>query len=516
MHYDPSMLNIGNAWQLLVDDLPIESVENVERRWHSPEKCAESPLIQKDRPWEAMPYFTTNTWQVLRDPADGLFKCWYVDWQLPQQEEASVMGGSRFNILYAESEDGLAWNKPELDVCAVDGRRTNICIPNAYNMGIVLDPHEEDPNRRFKAVYTGFRPDADDVAEVVAATSGDGVHWRVCPEAPVLGRSGSRLDDVIILHYDPYARIFVMNTRHYDMYAVARNLNSPVVGGFTPPYYPADWRRMNKRRIWQAESADLIHWGEPYPVATPEDGFDGLDETFYGLCQYPVGGIHLGFLTTFHYTVNTMDVRLMGSRNGKTWKHLNKGQPFIAPSGGGAWDAHLVTLPSKPIEMGDELYVYHGGAKNHHDWYFAARREGLDVPEGRDPGEVGYGLGLAKLRRDGFASIEANAVRRGIFITRPLISGGTRLVVNAKCRAGGSIAAEIVDANDEVVPGFGKEACDVFTGDATRHTFSWGGKAAVPVGETSRASYPQAEFGRMRKVRFYMDNAALYGFGFEE
>jgi hypothetical protein len=269
---------------------------------------------------------------------------------------------------------------------------------------------------------------------------------------------------------------------------------------------------MNKRRVWQAESADCVHWGEPYPVLTPEDGEDDLDETFYGLCQYPAGGATIGFLNTFHYTSNTMNVRLVHSRDGKNWRHLNKRRPFLAPSGVDAWDACMVTVPSKPIVRGDELWVYHGGARNHHDWYFAGRREGLDAPEVHDPDAVGYCLGLAKLRRDGFASLDAGPVRRGIVVTRPLISPGTRLVVNARCASGGSIAAEVVNAHDQVVPGFARADCDVFTGDAVSHTFTWRGRASIPVESTDRAPYPHAENGRLRKIRFYMDKAELYSF----
>ena len=151
-------------------------------------------------------------------------------------------------------------------------------------------------------------------------------------------------------------RIFVMNTRHYDMYAVARNLKNPVVGQWCPPYYPLDWSRINKRRVWQTESADFVHWGELYPVLSPEDGLDDLDECFYGLCQCPIGSVTLGFLNIYNYVPNTMRVRLVYSRNGKIWEHINKRQPFLMPGGEGKWDQYMVTIPSKPIEVGDELY----------------------------------------------------------------------------------------------------------------------------------------------------------------
>jgi len=510
--FDATMLDVGREKQVLVDDLVIESAENVCRTWHHPVRSG-GPVLRKDQPWEHKTYFSCNTWQVIRDPKDGLFKCWYVDWRKPDiGPDDPAVGNSTIHILYAESEDGIEWRKPPLGIEKIDGLDTNVVIPNAYNLGLVLDPHEQDERRRFKGAYTQFLPGSHDVAEILAASSGDGIHWQPYEERPVMGRSGSRLDDVIILHYDPFGRLFVMNTRHYDMYAVARNLKSPVVGHWCPPYYPLDWRRVNKRRVWQCESADMIHWTEPYPVLEIQDGVDDLDECFYGLCQFPMGGVKIGFLNIYYYVPNTMCVRLVYSRNGKTWEHLNKRQPFLQPEGEGTWDAYMVTIPSPPIEVGDELYVYHGGSRNHHDWWITGAREGLDVPEATDLDEVEYALGLAKLRLDGFASLDAGPARPGILITRTLISDGTALVVNARCLSGGSIAAEIVDVNDEVVEGFSRGECDVFTGDDVRHTFSWGGRSEIPVGSTARADYPEPERERFRKIRFYMEKAELYSF----
>ena len=512
MIHDATMLNVGLAKQVFVDDLVIESAENVCRTWHQPVRVGESPVLHKDQPWEHIAYFSCNTWQVIRDPRDGLFKCWYTDWDKPEvRPDDSAMGMSVFHILYAESEDGIHWRKPTLGILRVAGQDTNVVIPNAYNLGLVLDPHEEDESRRFKGLYTQYAP-GEEGATMAAATSGDGIHWTTTEQRPTLGRQGFRLDDVVILHYDPFGRLFVMNTRHYDMYAVARNLKNPTVGQWCPPYYPLDWRRVNKRRIWQSESSDLIHWTEPYPALTPEDGLDGLDECFYGLCQLPVGNVTLGFLNIYDYVPNTMCVRSVYSRNGKTWEHLNKRQPFLSPRGEGTWDAYMVTIPSKPVEVGDELYVFHGGSRNHHDWWITGAREGLTAPEATDMSQVEYALGLAKLRLDGFVSLDAGPARRGILVTRPLISGGTELVVNARCKEGGSIAAEIVDVHDEVFPGFSREECDAFSGDSVRHTVSWQGRTELPAVPTGRAAYPDPEMLRFRKIRFYMENAELYSF----
>jgi predicted GH43/DUF377 family glycosyl hydrolase len=157
--------------------------------------------------------------------------------------------------------------------------------------------------------------------------------------------------------------------RHYDI-CLAGESQEPVVEEWhLSPYYPLDWARANKRRVWQSESADLMHWSEPYSILTPEDGEDGLDETFYGFCQFPLGSVMMGFLPILDYVSNEMVARLVYSRDGRNWHHLNKRQPFLLPTGEGHWDAHMVTLSHGPIEVGDELFIYYGGAINHHDWW---------------------------------------------------------------------------------------------------------------------------------------------------
>ena len=191
MIYEPTMLDIGHSKQVFVDDLVIESVENVCRTWHQPTRV-ENPVIVRDRPWEQITYFTFNGSRVVRDPKDGIFKCVYQIWnrgKTPHDPPA-------FHLLYAESEDGLHWRKPELDVFQHDGRDTNIVIPNAYGMTYILDPHEEEAGRRFKAIYLSYLPQE----AVRVLLEGDGGHVRrpealerpagTAPDGPVRVQNG--------------------------------------------------------------------------------------------------------------------------------------------------------------------------------------------------------------------------------------------------------------------------------------------------------------------------------------
>ena len=520
MMFDASMLNVGSVRQHFFDDLLIESVENVERVVHAPQRDPASPVIKADRPWEHVLECTVSAVSVMRDPKDGLLKCWYIENNsnpqgLSSDEETNFEDPANMliRVCYAQSTDGIHWDKPGLGIHKHEGQDTNIILGgpeygSVYNMAPVLDPHESDPERRLKTLYTWWPVDLSGMQDV-AAYSGDGIHWTRFPEPPSFGTQGNRVDDVHKIMYDPLGRLFVMTSRHNDMYAGSLNLNNPRVGGFTLPYYPHDYYRRNKRRVWQSQSADFIHWTEPHIALNPTDGFDGIDDTFYGMAQTDLGDVRVGFLNVFQYVENRLSVQLVYSRDGTNWERFNKGQTWLGRAGPEAWDSMMVAIENAPIPMGDEWFVYYGGASCHHDWWLVGENEGLDVPEARDVSLAKYAVGLARMRQENIVGMHANHVRQGILITRPLISEGSQLVINAECGSRGSIQVEVVDATDRVVPGFSREECDVFTGDDVNHVVTWGGQANMPV-HKGRARYPEPENERFRKFRFYLLDAEIY------
>ena len=72
-------VNIGDQVQLFIDNHMIEMVNFVTRTLHQPKKYDQNPILRKDKPWEVVPYFRTNTWNVCFDPQEKHYKCWYED-----------------------------------------------------------------------------------------------------------------------------------------------------------------------------------------------------------------------------------------------------------------------------------------------------------------------------------------------------------------------------------------------------------------------------------------------------
>ncbi len=504
--------------QLFVDDWLLESTQSITRRWHQPQHVQNDPIIKRDQPWEHALYFTYSNFQVKRDPQDGLIKCWYED-------NGPLEGHNpwKTRLCYAVSRDGIHFEKPVSDQVVIDGQPTNVlagyvegAMPDANNpwansgvhsAAIVIDPDPPTPDQRFRMLFSdaGEQPDKEPVHTIHCAHSPDGLRWIAYPDSPSFGSSGSHLSDVSTIAYDDDSGLFVQMTRHGLMYDVGHRTNTPRLKGWNVPVFPHEPTLHNKRRVFRMLSKDFIHWTEPTVASLARDDFDNLDEQHYGMGHFRVGRHHFGTLGVFQQVDNTMNVRLVHSRDGHQYEPLNRGIPFLEPRGEGHWDRHMVSITSPPIEMGDDWIFYHGGSTCHHD-YWMAKSEGLAHPETHDPHKYYmFGLGAAKLRKNGFASLEACDPRPGVIATRPMLTHGKRLAINARCKPGGSVRVAIADVDGHVQSGYTHDDADVFTGDSTHHVVTWHGNASL-----ANAKAPR----NYRKVHFYLDRAEIYSFTF--
>jgi len=133
----PTVVPIDVGRQLFVDDFLVEET-TLRRSMHQAEFHPASPVLVASKPWEedgestrAAP-FSDGVWY---DPLDGKIKMWY------------LAGHQRLYTCYAESQDGIHWEKPELDV----EPGTNIVMSTFRDSNTIwLDDQETDPNRRFK------------------------------------------------------------------------------------------------------------------------------------------------------------------------------------------------------------------------------------------------------------------------------------------------------------------------------------------------------------------------------
>ena len=514
---DSVHLFVKDDVQLFIDNTLLEMSQDVTRRYYHPEPKVPDPVLKRDRPWEHLLYFTYSNHQVLRDPSDGLFKCWYEDLEGPDPSRSSHHFNMFSRQLYAQSENGVDWVKPELDVHPFEGAKTNIVMGDdeygqVHSAAYVIDPDPDEPDERFRAIYAHYWDGQGGSGDQVeCAHSPDGIRWSVYGQLPKIGRCGARLSDVSTLAYDQDAREFVQITRHFLQSSAPMNPSSPRArfngSSFNRPHEPYNFASYSQRRLWLTTSADFIHWRDPIVVAATDDDDDNLDESYYGMPIYRRGTVYLGTAGVLHQVDNRMDVRLLMSRDLIRWRPVPSSSPFFAPGPEGTWYSGMVSMVSPPIEVGEELWFFHGGTRYHHDWFLRGPVEELDHPEARDPQGSDFGMGLATLRIDGFASLSANALREGTIATRALSGAGSNLRINGRCRPGGSITVELVDSHENIIPGCSKGDCDPLTGDSTSHLVTWKGRDTIS---------HQTFLGDLSvcKVRFFLRDADLFAFQF--
>ena len=496
--------DVGDRRQLFIDNDIIAVVKNVTRRQHTPVKHAANPIIKRDKPWEVTTYFRSSCFNVIWDPEDDIYKCWYEDFY----EYFSKGIPSRERLLYAESRDGIEWEKPLLGIHKIDGNDTNAVINPPEVMvscpSVMLDPVEEDPSRRFKMSY--LRIDRRDSRGRKSGTpgglwlnySGDGKDWKPADSKPLIPEWRG---DVSTLTYDPIDEKYILHGRYG---AGAGGSAHPNMDGWHSPVYPDPpegvWK--TRRHSYVTESSDLINWTEP-TLLWDADDHDSLDDSYYCFVPWRADEMHLGLLNVLHQVDNTLDMYLHYSRDGRAWKRFPDHRPLIPRGGEGSYDQFDIEMPTQPLVVGDELWFFYGGMKVHHDWWIMPHDERPDVEEARNPDISGDGhhLCLATMRLDGYVSLDAT-VREGWIETKPVFSTGDHLFINGRCDADGYIKVEVMDTWNNVWDEYSGEACETFTGDAVRHQVKWSGHQTV------------SEVPGAVKLRFYLRNAELYSFQF--
>jgi hypothetical protein len=501
---------IGSNRQLFFDDDVIACVRNVKRTVHTPKKHPANPLMKRDKPWEVLPYFRSPCFNVIRDPADGLFKCWYEDQYEffgVDNERAEI---ARDRIYYAQSRDGVNWEKPPLGKLILDGHNTNTIFSyppyeSASCMSVLLDEHDPDPERRFKGVYVhrslnANRPKrssmpAPHCAGISLAFSSNGIDWTPYAGNPIITTWGG---DVEVLTYDSIDRKYILYGRAHMKWSTAHPDSDPWFFPVYPGAVEGIWT--TRRCQYRHESTDCIHWSKGELIFEPGPD-DNLQDAHYCFVPWRADEMHLGILGVFHEVDNTFDIELCHSRDGKAWNRFPTHQPIMARGPEGSYDCYMLETPTQPLVVGDEIWIYYGGANIHHDWWIFGQMQGLDVPEAKDPTYAynGSHLCLATLRLDGWVSLDAT-IREGYVETKPVFSTGAHLYINGRCDPDGYIQVEVMDNWNHVWPGYGKNECHTFTGDSVRHKVAWTAGDAVNM------------IPGIVKLRFHLRNAELYSF----
>jgi len=459
--YPPKVIPIDVGRQLFVDDFLV-ATNTLTRVFHLPKKYAGNPILKPETALElngdkndaAVPKSGGVWW----DPVEKIFKMWYET-------------GWIHTICYATSKDGLHWERPSLDV--VPG--TNQVLPpdlTPDSWTVVPDWKSADPRQRYKMF---MRPPGGQMPGV-SMTSPDGIHWT---NRVWTGDTGDRST----MFYNSFRKKWVYSLR----------------SGF----------RGRSRHYWECD--DFLagaRWSADGPVVwaasdrdDPKDFVTQRTPQLYNLDAVAYESILLGFFEIHHGPENDAcektgipkitELNFAYSRDGFHWSRPDR-RIAIPAERRDVWDrGYVQSVGDLCCVRGDTLWFYYTGfqgdtSKTNVQWL----KNGM-----YDRGATG----IAFLRRDGFASLEADAAG-GSLVTRPVTFSGNRLFVNASA-AGGELRAEILDESGAPIPPYTLANCLPVTGDSTLAPVAWNGaEDLAPLR------------GRAVCFRFSLTRAALYAF----
>jgi len=362
---------------------------------------------------------------------------------------------------YAESGDGIRWQKPCLDVVPLAGSGGNNILwqgDGAHDLAPFLDrnPAAAD-SARYKAVARTRI--ASNTFGLNAFSSPDGIHWQRMGAKPVI--TDGHFDSLNVAFWDENIKAYACYYRDFC------NRSGGNLRDGTP---------IGDRAIKVACSDDFLNWSEGRFL---DFGDSPADHLYTNAIQiyHRAPHLYLGFPMRFVQVGdpndpqgNVCDALFMSSRDGVRFHRWD--EAVVRPGLRASRWVHRNNLPACGLLE-------------------TAAAEPGGPPELSFFTSENYGSGDAScLRRhtwrlDGFVSVRAR--RQGGVLRTQLLgldgAGGRRISgirVNLSTSAAGFLRAEIFGADGRTLPGFGMEDSLTLRGDGIDLPLRWKGGEAPP------------------------------------
>ncbi|MFN0195444.1 MAG: hypothetical protein ACKVT0_01760 [Planctomycetaceae bacterium] len=468
-------VDIGSRRELFVDDFLIDSLQNVRLELQHPQ--AQEVALVCDQPWEG------NTCIYFRIiPDAGKFRMWYMGahWKF---EPEDPIAQHPYYICYAESDDGIHWTKPDLELYEFGGsKHNNICLTGIDdNFTPFIDTNPSClPEARYKSVGVAK-------GGLVAWQSPDGIHWTRLGDKPIITKGA--FDSQNVAFWDPEIQKYRAYIRdfHDGLRDIRLALSDDFLTWTTPELLhvspPAANEQFYINCIARYERAPHMFLGFPvrYVERNWSPNMKALPDLSHRELRAKVGGQRIGTAIT--------DGLFMSSRDGFHFQRWN--------------EAFLRTGPERPKTwVYGDCYPAHGLIETESKLPGAPREFSLFLPED-------YWIRTAKMRRytlriDGFVAARA-PFDGGEILTKPITFTGKNLTLNFATSAAGNVFVELTDVDGKPLDGFSLKDCDELFGDTLDRTVTWKENADV----SSLAGKPV-------RIRFALRDADLYSFRFLE
>ena len=402
------------------------------------EGCFSDPHL----PWEVR--YDNGYPNVFFDPNYQLYRCYYTSVVYDETSSLTTLAeratGIRYKprgprltaLLYAESKDGIHWERPNLGIAELLGSNNNNIIHlYAHGSCVFLDSHESNPAKKYKLITR----DDHFPRKLCTAFSSDGYNFTELKPIP---------DIAFIMPGDTHN--YVRLIEELGKYVLLTRM-------FT----------RELRTVARSESTDFINWTPPVEV------FKGVgrDDQIYAMPYFQDEGKFFGLPAIYHEGDESLehndcvDIELAFSGDTINWERIAPGLPLIPRGKGhyptGEYDCGCC-FPCPPVDDGEQWRFYYMGGNGYH---YNFRETSLCMAT------------MPKHKLAGITARQKDITAE--FTSIPMQVNSGNLYLNADLGENSIIEAELLNPQQEPIPGYGFENFKIKTEDG-KVEFTWNDK----------------------------------------
>jgi hypothetical protein len=419
-------INIGNRREVFWDEYLIDKANTTaELVLHEPQ--VKEVVVNHDEPWEGDGCDFHN---IVDD--DGLYRMYYLGWET-MDPDVTEHKPRPIVVCYAESRDGIVWEKPHLNICEFEGSTKNNIILDSEtakydNFFVFIDKNPQCPDSER---YKGVGLDGND-HYLWCFTSSDGIHftksWRITNQG--------KFDTLNTALWDKHSGRYFCYIRDFHDVPADGNLNEGV--------RDVRWLVSDDFKNWSTPVLLDFGEGDDYPIYT------NVVQQYYR-ADHMFIGFPSRYVEKKEWTRDFDQLAGAEMRKKRMQVHPRYGLTvtdcvFMSSRDGAVWDRW------------DEAFL-RPGPERHFNWVYGDCYPAWGLVETKSslphaPNELSmytydnhWSMNPTHLRRytiriDGFVSLRAK-YQPARAVLKPVIFNGQKLSINFATSAAGSVRIQL-------------------------------------------------------------------------
>lgn len=464
------------------DDVSIPFTQNLRLQMNAPERHPSNPVVARGADGSCDSWAVQFYGSVIRDPADGKFRMWYVSVSQRERLRETAARSVPWRVAYAESDDGVHWRKPNLGLVELNGDTNNNLVKldpqlGVLNLKVLHEPDDPNPQHRYKMgahVWTRKSPQRRNgtFAPYVRA---DGLTWKFLGDAePVDAELPEAAMLIPAAHFEPVGGLYKWDGLYYLSGQNAIVASRPYHGRVSRTYASADFSNWT-----QADAIQMVRTPQ-HKLLGPGKSRIG-EQTHEGISVWKRGNVLVGVSGMWHGAKEwkdvTIDLGLVISNDGVHFREPAHEHIFLRRGDDDEWDRGGLLQGQGFENVGKQTYIYYG-AWDPRNWESSPPRGGV---------------GIATLPRDRFADLVVDKRTEGpgdyqrkktvsSFLTSSveIEPGQRRFCVNAAgLGEDAALKVELLDHWLQPIPNYADDNAAIVRTDGFQTPVIWNGQKDI-------------------------------------